>query len=803
MLVKKFDSQSFIRQGDSERQNVYPWPGTVSPPFGAVWTRLRPGQSTRSNGEARCESLFIARGRARVASGGREAEIRAGDVAFPRPADGHRLSNVSDSDDLLVMSLHWPRQDLGIDDLWIQRLDPSTFLRAYNADLQVVYPCDGIEPPFGAVWSVIRPGETSKAHAHQECETFIIVKGRGRMLLAGEEVELEAGDVTFHRPFDEHELTNVSPDEDLMLIDVYWEQKEMWTAPTGALAGEAGPLDAPPTLIEEARRVLVTSAAPTPNGDLHVGHLSGPYLAPDVIVRYLRLRGTEAFYAAGTDDNSFFVKGLADELGQSPQDTADGFHRAINETLEMFGVERALTPQPTSEEHIRIIQDCFLRLYEEGKIEEREAPLPYCEPCDLFLYEPYIAGRCAYCGEGMVGHTCEECGWHNDPMTLVEPHCTRCGRAAGQRSLRRFFFPLRPYTRQLLVHHRETPSSPRFRAFCEHVLERGAPDICIAYPSDWGIPVPLDGFEDLRLWSWFELGPRYFNYSRLMADKLGLDSGWETYWKADDEPIVRLIGFDNSFYDGLLLNAVYLAYDENIHLPAAYVVNELYRLDGAKFSTSRNHRILGRDLLAEAPRDALRYFLAYDGPEREQTDFTLERFRDTVRRHLHRATRDWLADLGQRLSSDYQGTVPATGDWLVHQRRFFHRLGELLESAAAGYRPETCSLQRATGAMRNLVREARRFGRGERYWKLVESRSQEHRTGMALELLAAKVLAVMAAPIMPDFAGRLWQALGLGADGPGDGSWNQALDWVPDGQRLAGLGQDFFPGLADYLEKAG
>ena len=685
----------------------------------------------------------------------------------------------------------------------IRKLDPKSFVRAYNADLQEVYPWEGVvRPPYGAVWAVLRPGETSKSHAHQECESFFIASGRGRIKIGQEEALLEPGDVTFHRPFDEHELTNVSDTEDLFFLDVYWEQKELWTDPEGELAGEAAPVGRGPVTAEGVERVLVTSAAPTPNGDLHLGHLSGPYLCSDIVTRYLRLRGYDAHYGAGTDDNSWFVKSLSEEMGLTPQETADRFYREISETLEMAGVDRTLAPQPNKDEHhVAIVQECFTRLREKGLLEEREAPLPYCEACDLHLFEPYVRGRCAHCGGGVTGHTCEACGWYNDPSQLLDPECTRCGAAAGSRDVKRFFFPLGRFTRELQVHHRFTPSSPRFRAFCEHVLEEGAPDIAVTYPADWGVPVPVEGYEDQRMWSWFELGPRYFNYARLMAEQLGLDDGYQEYWRSPTSRIVRLIGFDNSFYDGLLLNAVYLAYDPDIRLPAAYIVNELYRLDGKKFSTSRNHRILGRDLLAVAPRDAVRYFLAFDGPEREETNFTLERFQDTVRRELDEGIQGWLTGLSARLAADFGGTVPATGDWIDYHRRYFHRLQEHLSAAAEGYQPESFSLHQVTDVIRDLVREARRFGQGERYWKLVETRSQENRTGIALELLAAKVLALIAAPIMPDFAGRLWQALGFDDGGPGDGSWDTALEWLEPGRELDSLDQDFFPGLGEYLEE--
>jgi hypothetical protein len=116
--------------------------------------------------------------------------------------------------------------------------------------------------------------------------------------------------------------------------------------------------------------------------------------------------------------------------------------------------------------------------------------------------------------------------------------------------------------------------------------------------------------------------------------------------------------------------------------------------------------------------------------------------------------------------------------------------------------------------MAELVREARRFGRGELHWdRSADVKGEERRTALALEALAAKVLALVAAPVMPEAAARLWRALGLGpgglgADagggggaGPAAGDWDRALEWVPAGADVSGLREPLFPGLGAALDR--
>ena len=114
----------------------------------------------------------------------------------------------------------------------VQHLDREKFLQAYGVDLQVLYPWEGVgEPPVGAAWAILAPGEATKHHQHQEGETFFIARGQGVMTVGDESVPVEAGSVVFQRPFHQHTLTNTSEMEDLMFLTVWWEDRELWAQP--------------------------------------------------------------------------------------------------------------------------------------------------------------------------------------------------------------------------------------------------------------------------------------------------------------------------------------------------------------------------------------------------------------------------------------------------------------------------------------------------------------------------------------------------------------------------------------------
>ena len=85
-------------------------------------------------------------------------------------------------------------------------------------------------------------------------------------------------------------------------------------------------------------KTIITATPPTPNGDLHVGHLSGPYLAADVHARFLRARGHDVAYVSSSDDNQSYVVTTAHRLGMEPKALAAQQAERIRETLAMASI---------------------------------------------------------------------------------------------------------------------------------------------------------------------------------------------------------------------------------------------------------------------------------------------------------------------------------------------------------------------------------------------------------------------------------------------------------------------------------
>ncbi len=654
----------------------------------------------------------------------------------------------------------------------IRKLDPQQLSPDFGALCQPIFPRgEFASPPFTALWNVVKPGGATKLHRHHEVEAFFIVKGEGIFSVEGESREIEIGDVIFCTPLTYHTLINCSESEDLFFINIYWEDmSQIGTAPKGKEAGG------------DRKRVLVSGSPPNPNGDLHLGHLAGPYLSADIYVRFRKMLGDEAYFVLGSDDNQCWTAAKAEQSGTSPQKMADHYAAEIQGTLARahVGVDHFYRPNG-SPHHAELVREFICKLYDEGKLVAREASALFCDFCERYLFEFYVTGICPHCGQGTCGNACEECGRPNDCTDLIDPVCRMCGKTPRVGVLRRLYFPLAEHRAVLDQYYASLEMTTQHRALCHTMLDAGLPEVVASHVTDWGIPVPFPGFEGQVVSAWLEVVPGYLAASRELTDQIGSDGGFKAFWGAEDAEVVQFFGFDNCWNHAVLYPALLKAYDPSIKLPRAFVSNQLYYLDHQKFSTSRGHAIWARDLLERNSVDAVRLYLAHTCPEAERTNFTLREFEAWVESEFEGRWKAWVRDARTRTQDRFQGIVPEPGAWSDAHIRFFEFLKRSLAEAKSAYGAVSFSPQLAVRIGTELVRRSRDFGQSESAWGSVEH--SELRTAVAMELSAIRTLAILMAPITPDLSARLWRSLGYEMAFEHQ-RWEDDPRFVPVGQRL-------------------
>ncbi|HEU4412531.1 MAG TPA: class I tRNA ligase family protein [Polyangiaceae bacterium] len=479
---------------------------------------------------------------------------------------------------------------------------------------------------------------------------------------------------------------------------------------------------------------LITATPPTTNGDLHVGHLSGPYLAGDVFARRRRALGDDVLYCSGGDDSQTYVVTTAGRLGTTPAALAAESNAQIRATLAAAGVTMDAYTAPDAA-YAREVQAFFARLYAAGKLRRRRQAFAYDEAEGRFLFEAYVQGYCPECYAATCGAICEGCGHPNDGASLLDAR--RGGGGGGgpvaRREAETLALPLEDYRAAIEAFYARAGAGmrPHVLRFVDQMLERPLPDFPVSYPSDWGVPVAIDGFEGQVYNPWAEMYPALGHMARAAARARGAG---DDPWAEGGRRLVQFLGFDNTFYFSLAHLALALA-APGAPRPDAIVTNEFYYLDGQKFSTSRRHLIWARELVDKYGADNVRFFLARQAPETQVANFVEGAFRQAVRAELHEP----LRRLGARLGDGR--AAPRALDEGAHRR--FERFARRAERA---YALETFSPREAAEAAANLLAYLA---------DVADADADAPAAELGLSYFCAH-----AHPLVPALAERLWAALG-------------------------------------------
>ena len=382
------------------------------------------------------------------------------------------------------------------------------------------------------------------------------------------------------------------------------------------------------------RKIVIGGAWPYANGSLHIGHLAG-LLPGDVLARYHRSLGDDVYYVSGSDCHGTPVAIRARKEGTTPEAVSDAYHEEFKDVFRKMGFSYDAYGKTSQPEHIRFVQQFHRKLYQSEYVYEKETPQAYCEKCRRFLAERFVEGTCPKCGGPARGDQCDACGAVLEPEELAEPHCAVCGEAIVLRNSRHLYLALTKMQDKLqnLVN-----THPNWRknaiAFSNRYLNEGLKDRALTRDLDWGIDVPKEGYENKKIYIWAENVLGYLSMSAVAAAQRGTD--WEELWKERDSNIRHYYvhAKDNIPFHTIILPALLLAEGENFHLPDEIVSAEYLTLEGRKISTSLNWAIWVKDIADKLQPDAIRYFLIANGPQKRDTDFTVEEFVKSVNGEL-------------------------------------------------------------------------------------------------------------------------------------------------------------------------
>lgn len=512
------------------------------------------------------------------------------------------------------------------------------------------------------------------------------------------------------------------------------------------------------------KRTTVTAALPYANGGVHIGHLAGVYVPADIYVRYLRLKKQSVIFIGGSDEHGVPITIRAKKEGVTPQDVCDRYHSIIRDSFKDFGISFDVYSRTTSKTHHKFASDFFRRLYDEGKLVEKESEQYYDPEAKQFLADRYIMGTCPHCGNpNAYGDQCEKCGSDLSPMELVEPHSTISGAKPEIRKTKNWYLPLNKYQdwlRQwILEGHKEWRSNVYGQ--CKSWLDMDLQPRAMTRDLDWGIPVPVADAEGKVLYVWFDAPIGYVSNTKELCDNNPEKWGtWQKWWQDPDTRLVHFIGKDNIVFHCLIFPVMLKAHGDYI-LPDNVPANEFLNLENDKISTSRNWAVWLDEYLRDFPgkQDVLRYVLTANAPETKDNNFTWKDFQERNNSELVAIYGNFVNRALQLTKKYWGGVVPACGELQDVDKKAiaeFKDVKEKVEQLLDGFH-----FREAQKEAMNLARIGNKYITECEPWKVWKTDQKRVETMLYISLQLVANLAIAFEPFLPFSSKDLRQMIGM------------------------------------------
>ncbi len=372
--------------------------------------------------------------------------------------------------------------------------------------------------------------------------------------------------------------------------------------------------------------IIVGISWPFANGDLHIGHAASS-LPGDVIARYHRLKGNNVLMVSGTDSHGTPIEVKALKENKNPKDIVSECHKAFTKDWIDLGMSYDLFNRTDDDYHKEFVQEQFKKYDENGLLYEKEEEQLYCENCNMFLADRYILGTCPKCGADIKGDECEKCGSLLTIDEVKDTRCAICGNPTTKKANKNLYFKLSKFEddiRKMCEEHKDLWRDNAVK-FTERYLNEGIPDRCVSRVQKYGIDIPVKGYEDKKLYGWFENVWGYVTASKKQAEAQGLD--WNDFWKKDrDNKIYLVHAKDNIPFHTVIFPILLMGTNDNYKMPDKIVSDEYVNIEGEKLSKSKGNYIPIRHLLDRYSVDTTRYFLTSNDPENKDFNFTWEGF---------------------------------------------------------------------------------------------------------------------------------------------------------------------------------
>lgn len=526
-------------------------------------------------------------------------------------------------------------------------------------------------------------------------------------------------------------------------------------------------------------KVLITSALPYANGPLHFGHIAGAYLPGDCYARFQRLMGKDVLYICGSDEHGVAITLSADLAKRTPKEHVDIFHKVLKDFFDQLEFSFDHYSRTSWEGHVPTTQEFYHALDRKGYIEEKRENHLYSEKENRFLADRYVVGTCPKCGyEEARGDECQRCASSYEATDLKNPRSKLTGSPLVLRPSTHLYLRFDKFKDQLKEWIQTKQWKENVVNFAMQYINDLKPR-AITRDSDWGVPVP--GYPDKVFYVWFDAPIGYVSATKEWALKKCKPDSWEDYWLDPNCKLVHFIGKDNIPFHAVFFPAMLMGQDRPYKLPDEIPANEFYLLEGKQFSKSDGWYIDLQDFFAKYTADQARYAIASNAPETADSEFSWKDFQMRCNAELLGKFGNFVNRVLVFAKQHCQSQMPSIGK---RDEVFLQTMDNLVVMANESY--EKFHLRKATQILMELSQAGNAFFDAKKPWILAKdpTRKEELNTIIAECIECIKNLALIAGPIMPNTAQKIWHMLGFSGE-ISKGNWKTIhSESIPVGQKL-------------------
>ena len=493
------------------------------------------------------------------------------------------------------------------------------------------------------------------------------------------------------------------------------------------------------------RRILVTSALPYANGEIHLGHLL-EYIQTDIWVRFQKLQGNECHYVCADDAHGTPIMLKADEMGIDPEELIAGVSERHQADFRDFNIEFSQFHSTHSDENRYFSELIYSRLKESDFIKTRVISQAFDPEKEMFLPDRFIKGECPKCGaDDQYGDNCEACGATYSTTELKNARSVVSGAVPIEKDSEHYFFDLPQFEAELKdwtnAGHLQEEVSNKLAEWFEQGLQQW--DISRDKPY-FGFKIP--GTKDKYFYVWLDAPIGYMASFKKLCDNSDLEFD-DFFAKGSDTELYHFIGKDIVYFHALFWPATLLG--SNFRTPNAIFAHGFLSVNGQKMSKSRGTFIQARTYLETLNPECLRYYYAYKlSAKIDDIDLSLEDFK-------------------QRVNSDIVGKVvniaSRSASFVV--KKFDKELSkecieqELYDEFVAANTEiaghyEDRNYGQAMRSIMKLADKANQYIDEKKPWQLVkeESKMQEVHEITSLAINLFRVLMTYLKPVLPEMA---------------------------------------------------